>query len=506
MKPIHTYLLLMLALAWQCALPQAPGLVARFTFNDKKDYDEISGRKARLVGVWFREDRFGNANHAAFLFGNEGSYINLGNYPALKQRAATIIVWMCMESDAWSGRGYNVNPVILTKRSNEDDFFESYAIAYDLRTQRINTGLSRDSLKQITIGSRKPIEFLKWYQIAVSYDDHYVSFYVNGVLEGRQVKNFATVFQATDSVIIGASANKKNKRFLRACVDDLEFYNRVLSDQEIMELYKAPDPNRNKVLLNWFYLGMLILVCIFTLYHIIKYRLSLTMKKERQALELSNKLLANELRINRALMNPHFIFNSLNTLHNYILKHHSDKASAYLIKFSKLIRKILESNMSDIISLELEVELISGYLEMESLRFNEQIQYTITIDPAIVPLYTYIPIMMVQPFIENSVWHGLREKSGDKIIEVRFSLFEEKYIRCIIEDNGTGRKQKKDPLEKKSLATAFIQQRLDLLNKIYNLKADMSITDKPGGTGTVVIILLPILNKEHEHTLAGYTN
>ena len=235
---------------------------------------------------------------------------------------------------------------------------------------------------------------------------------------------------------------------------------------------------------------------LFLVYLLIRYYIKVSLRKGRQRLELANLLLENELRINRALMNPHFIFNSLNTLHNYILMNNVDRASNYLIKFSKLIRKILDSNLSDAISLEMEIELIQRYMEIESLRFNEHLKYAIIVEPSIASSFITIPIMMVQPFIENAVWHGLKDKSGDKMVTVSFSLYEEKYLKCVIEDNGTGRKKRSlNNLEKKSLGTGFVQQRLNLLNRIHNLSASLTIVDKAGNSGTLVTLILPILNK-----------
>jgi LytS/YehU family sensor histidine kinase len=230
------------------------------------------------------------------------------------------------------------------------------------------------------------------------------------------------------------------------------------------------------------------------IYFFIRQRFRRLLKKEKQRLELANKLLENDLRINRALMNPHFIFNSLNTLHNYILSKNTDVASDYLVKFSRLIRKILDSNMADTLSLEMEIELINRYLELEELRFKDGIKYEV-ITEDLIPSTITIPIMMVQPFVENAIWHGLRDKEGEKNITIAFSLFESAYIKCVIEDNGTGRKIKLNHLEKNSLATKFVKQRLDLLNKIHNLSCNLTIFDKPNGTGTIVTLLMPILNR-----------
>lgn len=470
--------------------------VAKFSFNNRIGIDEISKKEPKFIGINFCADRFGNANNAVYVFGNEFSYINLGNYPALKPKTGSISLWVNIEREVHSGRGYTGNPILLTKSRKEDDFFEAYGIYYELTNKKARVSCARDSLRQTVVTSNAEMSLFKWHHLVITYDQNYFSFYYDGELQRKEVKEFETEFLAGDSVLVGISANRKNNRYMEGAVDDIEFYDHVLSNKEVLELYNAPNPNKSKIILNWILVAITVLLAGFVLYLFIKHRLNLTLKKEKQKMELANKLLENELRINRALMNPHFIFNSLNTLHNLILTNNNDRASDYLLKFSKLIRKILDSNMSDTISLELELDLIERYLEIEGLRFKEDITYFVTLDPQIIPSTIVIPIMMIQPFVENSVWHGLREKTGEKIVTVSFFLFEEEYIRCIIEDNGTGRKKKNPGLnDKKSLAIGFVQQRLELLNKLHNLTCSLKIIDKPNGQGTIVQVILPLLNK-----------
>ncbi|MBA2613208.1 MAG: histidine kinase [Bacteroidetes bacterium] len=469
--------------------------IAKFSFNDKNDQDEISNKKARLTGVSFTNDRFGNANNAVYLFGNQYSYINLGNYKAIKPTCGSISLWVKIENEVLAGQGYKFNPIIITKCSNEDDFFEAYSMFYLIETKKINATCTKDSTKQIGITSLKPIDHLTWNHMVLTYDDNWFSFYVDGKLEKQLAKNYKTQFNETDSVLVGITANNKNKRYLMATVDDIEFYDKVLTEKEVSELYHAPNPNKNKIIYEWLLVCLTILILGALLYLLIKYQIKKGIIKEKEKLELQNKLLETELRVNRASMNPHFLFNSLNALHNFILNNEIDNASDYLIKFSKIIRKILDSNMHESISLDLEIELLERYLEIENLRFEENINYTIITDDNLVASSIHIPIMMLQPFIENAIWHGLLNKKGEKIITISFSVIDEKYVYCIIEDNGTGRK-KNDVivLEKKSLATSFVLQRLELLNKIYNFNCSLVIEDKPNNSGTIIKITLPILN------------
>jgi hypothetical protein len=472
------------------------GPIAKFTFNGSNARDEIGGNPAKLVGVNFSTDRFGNENNAVFVSANITSYINLGAYKALKPPIGSVSLWLNIENAIWAGKGLASNPVLLTKSIDLDDFYEAYSFYYEPKTNKLAAVVTKDSTQQMCHYSLKPIQTNRWYHLVLTYNDDYTAFYLNGQLQSRFPKKFRTRFLDGDSVLVGSTGNKKNSRYLKGNVDDIEFYDRVLGQDEILKLYHAPDPNRNKVLVLWTLAGGFLFIVLLLLYFLIKYRIKKGIEKERQRLELHNKLLKTELRVNRASMNPHFLFNSLNALHNFILAGENDNASDYLLKFSKLIRKTLDSNMYDFISLEMEIDLLNRYLEIENTRFEENIKYRIVTGESLVPASTHIPLMMLQPFVENAVWHGLLNKAGEKIINITFALYETDYIYCIIEDNGNGRKNRQSrSSEKRSLATTFISQRLELLNKIHGLRCNLHIEDKPEQQGTLVKILLPILNK-----------
>jgi hypothetical protein len=470
--------------------------VARFSFNNSSRLDEITGKTARLVGTRFTRDRFGNANNAVYLFGNEDSYVNLGDYPALKPQVGSISLWVKIELEVFAGKGIYINPVLITKNSNYDDFFEGYGIYYAYETDRIQATCTLDSLRQVSLYGMSKFTRFEWHHLVITFNDDSLSFFIDGEMEGRLPKKFKTKFQAGDSVLLGATGNEKNNRFLNGIIDDIAFYDRVLGQNEVRDLYHAPNPNRLKVLVYWMIalLGSGLLIVL--IYFFVKYRLSMTLKKEKQKLELDNLVLETELRVNRALMNPHFVFNSLNALQNFILKNENENANNYLVKFSKLMRKILESNLHDSVTLEEEIELLIGYLDIEELRFEENIKYQVYVDPEVQSLTIRIPIMMLQPFIENTLWHGLLKKEGEKTIKISFGLKDDKYVECVIDDNGIGRKKTlQAALEKRSLATGFVIQRLDLLNRLYDLDCRLTIEDKPNDQGTIVRILLPIINK-----------
>lgn len=485
------YMCCLFALIGACAMQAIIEPTARFTFNGGKDYDEVGKHKARLVNANFTEDRFGNNDHAVFLSGDIQSYINLGNYAALKPQTGSVSLWVKIYEKVWSGRGHYVNPVIVTKGRPEDDFYEAYAIYYSLYSDKISTCATRDSLRQISICSSKEFGRYEWHHLAIAYDDAWFTFYIDGKKEAKVLKGFKTVFLPGDSVMVGGSGNKKNSRYLMASVDDIFFYDKVLTDQEIQELYRAPNPNKANVIFIWFSCASGLLALVAALYFFIKYRIRVAVKQTQARLELDHKLLETELKVNRASMNPHFLFNSLNALHNFILAEETENASNYLVRFSKLIRTILESNMHDSISLKLEIEILESYLQIENMRFEENIEYAFIVDRSLTPTSVHIPIMMLQPFVENAVWHGLLNKEGSKRLTISFSLLDGKYVYCIIDDNGVGRREPSG--NKRSLATGFIEQRLQLLNKIHNLHCTLAIEDKPNGSGTIVRITLPVL-------------
>ncbi|MES2680157.1 MAG: histidine kinase [Bacteroidota bacterium] len=472
------------------------GPTARFSFNNLKNYDEVSQRRVKLVGTNFTVDRFNNENSAVFLHGSPFSYINLGNYPAIKPVIGSISIWIKLQGEMWAGTGYTVNPIILTKNSNKNDFFESYGINYIPEQNIITAGCSKDSSMQVSITSVGDFELFEWHHLVLTWDNEFLSFYCDGKLENKLPKNFITKFVSTDSVLVGVSANKKNNRSSYMSADDIEFYDHVLNADDVLELYNAPNPNKGKMIFNWVLIAIGFGFIVLCIYFFAKHRLTVTLHKEKQRLELYNIILETELRVNRALMNPHFVFNSLNALQNFILKNENDRANHYLVKFSKLMRKILENNMSDSIPLEMEIDLLQKYLEIEDLRFEENIVHTIHVDPGVKPSAIKIPIMMLQPFIENAIWHGLLKKQGTKTIDISFFMHDVDYVECIIEDNGIGRKKNEDyNLEKKSLGISFVEQRLKLFNKIHGLNCSLLIQDKAGDAGTIVRIILPILNK-----------
>lgn len=231
---------------------------------------------------------------------------------------------------------------------------------------------------------------------------------------------------------------------------------------------------------------------------IVKRRIG-SVKKEAAIKQQMAELEAKAL---RAQMNPHFIFNSLNAIQECIITEKVEEAYEYLSKFSRLLRLVLNNSEREFITLSSEIEMTKLYLSLESLRFRQSFVYDIVVDENLDTDFIKIPSMLVQPFVENAVWHGLRHKAGEKKLLVRFNENANRLV-IDIEDNGVGRqkaasikKQKLGSEQFDSKGSVLSQQRLDILNRQYPMMAKINITDLTDETGapngTRATIVLPL--------------
>ncbi len=212
---------------------------------------------------------------------------------------------------------------------------------------------------------------------------------------------------------------------------------------------------------------------------------------KRKEAEFNATVADVELKALRSQMNPHFIFNSLNSIGSYILKNDTQSASDYLTKFAKLMRLTLENSEKKEILLSEDIALLKTYLDIERKRFQNRFNYDIKISDTIDADNALIPPMILQPFIENSILHGFAHKNEQGIIKIDFDVKDEMLI-CSVDDNGTGRQQIIDtkPTKKPSFGMAITQSRIDIINKAKNTKGLLKIIDKKEGTR--VEVLLPL--------------
>lgn len=215
-------------------------------------------------------------------------------------------------------------------------------------------------------------------------------------------------------------------------------------------------------------------------------------KRLNQRLRLENSLLEMERKALRLQMNPHFIFNALDSISSFIFKNDPKQAVRYLNNFAKLMRLTLESSMEHLHPVETEVSVLKNYLELEKLRFQGKFEYEIEVDEEI-DYDVGIPPMLIQPHVENAILHGLKPKKEKGYLAIRFILQEELLI-CEVEDDGIGRKASKELPKRKdhrSMATQINRDRLRLLKISKSDEIDIEIIDKENPTGTKVIIKLP---------------
>ncbi|MBW6492527.1 MAG: histidine kinase [Lentimicrobium sp.] len=214
---------------------------------------------------------------------------------------------------------------------------------------------------------------------------------------------------------------------------------------------------------------------------------------------MHEKLLVQQ-RLFRSQMNPHFIFNSLSIVQNFIVKHDDAKASIYLSRFSELVRSILNNSSEEQITLEEELATIGNYLALQKVRFSDQFDYELVVDDSLDPESTFIPPMLAQPFIENAIEHGVRNLGSKGKVDVRFIRGDDK-ISLEIEDNGIGREMALEFLKQrdkthKSMATAITRERIAILNRKLKRKITMEIIDMKDehgqAKGTKVVFGVPV--------------
>ncbi len=232
-----------------------------------------------------------------------------------------------------------------------------------------------------------------------------------------------------------------------------------------------------------------------------RFRIKQVRREEQMKTEFNKKLAEVEMAALRSQMNPHFLFNCLNSINRFIQRNEPDEASAYLTKFSRLIRLVLDNSRSDIVSLRDEMKALRLYVELEAMRFVGRFSYSIEIASDLDTSSIEVPPMLIQPYVENAIWHGLmhREGGGGQLI-VRVYPWENRlYIE--VEDNGVGRKMARELKSKsatlhKSHGMKVTAERIEIINEIYEAEATLRIEDlfseNGKAAGTKVKLSLPL--------------
>ena len=270
-----------------------------------------------------------------------------------------------------------------------------------------------------------------------------------------------------------------------------EKQNRILSlenDRQLTlsQMQLSDEKNKRQQLIIYSLIGGLFLLVV----------LAYLMYKYIKQQKLANNLLA--LKSLRSQMNPHFIFNALNSVNSFIATNDERTANKYLSDFSKLMRAVLENSEEDFIPLQKEIQLIELYTKLEHFRFKDKFDYKISVEETIDIEAYKIPPMLLQPYIENAVWHGLRYKEDKGILDIKICKKQKDQIEITIADNGIGRKKSKalkteNQKKHNSKGLGNIKKRVTILNEMYKDKVDISIEDNQTNiedVGTKVTVTL----------------
>ncbi|WP_420150373.1 two-component regulator propeller domain-containing protein, partial [Spirosoma sp.] len=225
-------------------------------------------------------------------------------------------------------------------------------------------------------------------------------------------------------------------------------------------------------------------------------------RQQRERSELRERIAASEMKALRSQMNPHFLYNSLNAIRLFVLKNDSDNADKYLVKFARLMRLILDNSRQEWVTLASELEQLTLYLELEQLRFDNMFDYSVTTDPALTLDRTQIPPMIIQPYIENAILHGMAHKQSKGRIQVNIECKAD-HLNCTVDDNGVGRERaqtlKKQSPNHQSVGLRVTEDRLQLIGQRSGQAAGVTIIDKYDDeqqpTGTQVVIQMPFINQ-----------
>lgn len=301
----------------------------------------------------------------------------------------------------------------------------------------------------------------------------------------------ALEYQKKKDAVYKELNNQKTAKYVN---DLIAKYDSERKNNQIQKLAKQNEitelkliRNRNILIVSILLLSLLATILYFW------YRQRL-LKKEKKILTLEQDVL-------RSQMNPHFIFNALNSIKQYIITDEQKNAVHYLNKFSKLMRKILENSAIKEVTLAQELETINLYMTIENIRFSNEIDFNISVDQSVNLDEITVPPLVLQPFLENALWHGLSSKKGAKKIDLKIHQTNKDFIQIDLEDNGIGRKESakiksQKSLNRKSIGIELTKERLqnfvkDCKNSFSLLYKDLT-DDKNNALGTKVLLSIPI--------------
>ena len=361
-----------------------------------------------------------------------------------------------------------------------------------LAYEYLSLGWAQTKLKRFSEAEKnlvKGLEISKKYNFvsALSYAySHFSEFYSSK----KDYKTALEYYKLSDEFERKIS-NERNTQY----VNDLIIkYDSERQNNQIKSLAKQNEIAQLQLIKNrniWIIVIVTLALLLAILYFLYRQRL---LKKEKRIVTLEQDVL-------RTQMNPHFIFNALNSIKHYIINNEQKNAVHYLNKFSKLVRKILEASTLKEISLQEELETMDLYMNIENIRFSNEIVFDMNVDNSLDLSKIKVPPLVLQPFLENSLWHGLSSKKGDKKITLSVFKPTKDFIQIDIEDNGIGRKasakiKSNKVINRKSIGIELTKERLNNFIKGFQKPFSLVFSDlfdnNKNPKGTKVALKIPL--------------
>jgi ligand-binding sensor domain-containing protein len=495
----------------------------------KKVIDPITGEP--IIAIHFSEMPDGTiciatVDQGLFLIKNEKIVLHLNEQNGLLsnriKRVATDhkSIWMVMPNAI---QGYNIkskqfSKLLVASDVHKQEVFDlqifkdtvylatSNGILFfpmDINTKNMVTPFA--SISSIQVDGKQ-------YEIGKELNLPFSSNNIIITLQGIALKsggNFLYQYRlmGTDTSWVSINSSENLVRFTALPPGKYTFQSRVLNEDGVIS---SQTPSIQFIIAQqwwkkWWFLLILILAMLGVAVYFFLVRIGRLKKlnqEEMDKVRVLEEMRHSQLSALKAQMNPHFMFNALNSIQEIILMNDKKQANMYLGKFADLMRITLDQSNKNAISLEDELKALQLYLELEALRFETHFQYHIQIDEQIFTQDILIPAMLIQPYVENAIKHGLLHKQGNKELVINFSLQNLQTLLCMIMDNGIGRKRSAEinqMREKKhtSFATGATMKRLELLN--YNKKQNITVEfedlsdEKGNDSGTKVLLYIPLL-------------
>ncbi len=393
---------------------------------------------------------------------------------ALNLRNRSIEIYSLNNDSSGLARQYLARGKLQQKINQPDQAEQSFSQALEYAIKSGDKQVERETYNEVSALEEERGRTRK----ALEYYKKYVALQDEAFRERQQ--------ELEQTLALNSSLNQQQQR-IELLEKNEEINNKTIEVLRANEIISKKSTTNQRLIIYG-------LVLVILLLGISGYFMYNNMRRKRVA----NQLLA--LKSLRSQMNPHFIFNALNSVNHYISQQDERTANKYLSDFSRLMRSVLENSQKDFIPLAREIEIIELYLQLEHNRFRDKFTYNISVAEDLDKEHIQIPPMLVQPYVENAIWHGLRYRDDKGILHVNYGQSEGN-LRITVEDNGIGREQSmklKTANQKKSISTGMsnIEHRVNIINKMYHTSIEAKVIDLPEGSGTRIELVIPEINTE----------